>query len=207
MRKTSALLANNFKSTFLSCETDMETIWRRLFVESRPYSDKLKRLLVINMPNCLDEHQVQYQDEIEKANLAYLKDKQYIKNVPKLSFGEHEEVRSYILLEFDDFLPTSNPHYRDCTISITIISHLDYWELDDYKLRPYQIAGYIDGILNETKLSGIGTLQFMGASEVILNEYLGGVLLRYRATHGRGDDATTINPALPGPQDLGGGAW
>lgn len=207
MRKTSALLANNFKSTFLSCETDMETIWRRLFVESRPYSDKLKRLLVINMPNCLDEHQVQYQDEIEKANLAYLKDKQYIKNVPKLSFGEHEEVRSYILLEFDDFLPTSNPHYRDCTISITIISHLDYWELDDYKLRPYQIAGYIDGILNETKLSGIGTLQFMGASEVILNEYLGGVLLRYRATHGRGDDATTIDPTLPGPQDLGGGAW
>ena len=207
MRAQSALLANNFKSTFLSCETDMETIWRRLFVESRPYSDKLKRLLVINMPNCLDEYQVQYQDEIEKANLAYLKDKQYIKNVPKLSFGEHEEVRSYILLEFDDFFPTSNPHYRDCTISITIMSHLDYWELDDYKLRPYQIAGYIDGILNETKLSGIGTLQFMGASEIILNEYLGGVLLRYRATHGRADDATTINSALPGPQDLGGGAW
>lgn len=49
-------------------------------------------------------------------------------------------------------------------------------------------------MLNETKLSGIGSLQFMGASEVILNEYLGGVLLRYRATHGRGDDATTINP-------------
>ncbi len=207
MRRTSVLLAKNFKSTFLSCETDMETIWKRLFVESRPYSDKLKRLLVINTPNCLDESQVQFQDEIEKANLAYLKNNQYIKNVPKLSFGEHEEVRSYILLEFDDFIPTENPHYRDCVISITIICHLDYWELDDYKLRPYQIAGYIDGILNETKLSGIGTLQFMGASEIILNEYLGGVLLRYRATHGRGDDATTVNPNLPAPQDLGGGAW
>lgn len=207
MRKTSALLANNFKSTFLSCEKDMELIWRKLFIESRPYSDKLKRLLVINMPNCLDEHQVQYQDEIDKATLAFLKDKQYIKNVPKLSFGEHEEVRSYILLEFDDFYPTSNPHYRDCTVSITIISHLDYWELDDYKLRPYQIAGYIDGILNESRLSGIGTLQFMGASEVILNEYLGGVLLRYRATHGRPDDSTTIDPTLPAPQDLNGSAW
>ena len=72
MRKTSALLANNFKSTFLSCEVDMETIWRKLFVESRPYSDKLKRLLVINTPNCLDEQQVQFQDEIEKANLGFL---------------------------------------------------------------------------------------------------------------------------------------
>lgn len=208
MRKTSVLLAKNFKSTFLSCETDMETIWKKLFVESRPYSDKLKRLLVINTPNCLDENQVQYQDEINKANLAFLKDKQYIKNVPKLSFGEHEEVRSYILLEFDDFIPNgTNPHYRDCVISITIISHLDYWELDDYKLRPYQIAGYIDGILNETRLSGIGTLEFMGASEIILNEYLGGVLLRYRAVHGRPDDSTTINPTLPAPQDLNGSAW
>ena len=187
MQKTSALLANNFKSTFLSCETDMETIWRRLFVESRPYSDKLKRLLVINMPNCLDEHQIQYQDEIEKANLAYLKDKQYIKNVPKLSFGEHEEVRSYILLEFDDFFPTSNPHYRDCTISITIISHLDYWELDDYKLRPYQIAGYIDGILNNAKLTGIGTLNFMGCNELVLDEVLSGYTLSYRAVHGTDD--------------------
>lgn len=207
MRKTSALLAKNFKSTFLSCETDMEIIWKRLFVESRPYSDKLKRLLIINTPNCLDETQVQYQDVINEANLAFLKNKQYIKNVPKLSFGEHEEVRSYVLLEFDDFVPSGNPHYRDCVISITIISHLDYWELDDYKLRPYQIAGYIDGILNETKLSGIGTLQFMGASEVILNEYLGGVLLRYRATHGRSDDSTTVDPTLPAPQDLGNGAW
>ena len=203
MRKTSALLANNFKSTFLSCEVDMETIWRKLFVESRPYSDKLKRLLVINTPNCLDEQQIQFQDEIEKANLVFLKDKQYIKNVPKLSFGEHEEVRSYILLEFDDFIPSGNSYYRDCTISITIISHLDYWELDDYKLRPYQIAGYIDGILNETKLSGIGTLQFMGASEIILNEYLGGVLLRYRATHGYHDDVEKINNDLPALQDLG----
>ncbi len=55
--------------------------------------------------------------------------------------------------------------------------------MDDYELRPWLIAGYIDGILNETKLSGIGTLQFMGASQVVLNEYLGGVILRYVATH------------------------
>ena len=207
MKKASVLLANNFKSTFLSCETDQEIIWRRLFIESRPYSDKLKKLLIINTPDCLDDSQVQYQEIINGYNLQDLKDKQYLKNVPKLSFGEHEEVKSYILLEFDDFIPTNNPHYRDCTITFSIICHLDYWELDDYKLRPYQIAGYIDGMLNETKLSGIGTLQFMGASEIVMNEYLGGIVLRYIATHGRGDDSETINPDLPAPQDLGGGAW
>ena len=187
MKKASVLLANNFKSTFLSCETDQETIWRRLFIESRPYSDKLKRLLVLNVADCLDDSQVQYQEMIDQINLQDLKDKQYLKNVPKLEFGEHEEVKAYILLEFDDFIPTSNPQYRDCTITFSIICHLDYWELDDYKLRPYQIAGYIDGILNGTKLSGIGTLQFAGMNEIVLNKDLAGYCLMYEAVHGSED--------------------
>lgn len=204
MKKASVLLANNFKSTFLSCETDQETIWRRLFIESRPYSDKLKRLLVLNTADCLDDTQVQYQEIIDGMNLQDLKDRQYLKNVPKLEFGEHEEVKAYILLEFDDFIPTSNPQYRDCTITFSIICHLDYWELDDYKLRPYQIAGYIDGILNGTKLSGIGTLQFMGASEIVMNEYLGGIVLRYIATHSNADDSVNLDPTLPSYQDLNG---
>lgn len=196
MRAQSALLAKNFKSTFLSAEVDQEKIWRRLFVESRPYSDKLKRLLVINTPNCLDETQVQFQELIDRISLHDLKENEYLRTVPKLSFGEHEEVKSYILLEFDDFIPTENPHYRNCTITFTILCHLDYWELEDYKLRPYQIAGYIDGLLNETKLSGIGTLQFMGASELIMNEYIGGIMLRYLATHGN-DDREKINNDMP----------
>lgn len=196
MKAASALLAKNFKSTFLSCEVDQETIWRKLFVESRPYSDKLKRLLVVNTPNCLDESQKQFQEIIDKKTLHDLKEGKYLRTVPKLTFPEHEEVKSYILLEFDGFIPTENPHYRDCTISFTIICHLDYWELEDYKLRPYQIAGYIDGLMNETRLSGIGTLQFMGAQEVVLNEYLGGMLIRYHATHGN-DDIEKTDDNLP----------
>lgn len=198
----SNMLQKNFKSTFVSCAKDQETIWRKLLVESRPYSDKLKKLLIINTPDCLDASQAQYQQVIEDYTIKRMKDEQYIKAIPKLSFGEHEEVKSYILLEFDDFTPSDNPEYRNCTISFTIISQLDYWELDDYELRPWLIAGYIDGILNETKLSGIGTLQFMGASQVVLNEYLGGVVLRYMATHSDADDSERIIPNLPAPQNL-----
>lgn len=198
----SNILNKNFKSTFISCSKDQETILKRLFVESKPYSDKLKRLLIINAPNCLDSSQIQYQEKINQYNIKRMKDEQYIKTIPKLSFGEHEEVKSYILLEFDDFLPSTNPEYRNCTISFTIISQLDYWELEDYELRPWMIAGYIDGILNETKLSGIGTLQFIGASQIVLNEYLGGVMLRYVATHSEADDSENIDNTLPAPQDL-----
>ena len=70
MKRQSALIANNFKNTFLSCEKDQETIWRKLFVESKPYSDKLKRLLIVNTPDCLDETQEQYQMMIDKYDLA-----------------------------------------------------------------------------------------------------------------------------------------
>lgn len=193
MRVKQASLAKDFKSSFLSAEKDQQLIWKKLFMENRPYSDYLKRLLVINTNDCLDESQEQYKQVLKDCSLKKLREDGYLRVVPKLAFGEHEEVKSYIILEFDDYTPSDNPQFRNCVISFTIISHLDYWELDDYKLRPHQIAGYIDGILDGTKLSGIGELRFLGASQVVLNEYLGGILLRYVATHEKQEDQ---NPTL-----------
>lgn len=193
MRVKAQTLAKDFKSSFLSAEKDQEAIWKKLFVESKPYSDKLKRLLIVNQPDCLDESKVQYRKVIDNLSLKGMKDQGYLRVVPKLDFGEHEEIKSYIILEFDDYTPSDNPQYRNCVISFTIISHLDYWEMDDYKLRPHQIAGYIDGIMDGTKLSGIGTLQFLSASQIVLNEYLGGILLCYVATHEKKEDQ---NPEL-----------
>ena len=201
-KNASNILRKNYKSTFLSIDKDQETIWRKLFVESKPYSDLLKRLLIVNAPDCLDRNQKQYQTTIDKYSIKDMREAQFIKSTPKLSFGEHEEVKSYIMLNFDDFVQSSNPHYRDCSITFSIISHLDYWEMDDYKLRPWMIAGYIDGILNQERLSGIGTLQFLGAEQLVLNEYLGGVLLRYLATHSEADDSENIDNSLPAPVDL-----
>ena len=193
MRVKAQTLAKDFKSSFLSAEKDQEAIWKKLFVESKPYSDRLKRMLIVNQPDCLDESKVQYRKVIDNLSLKGMKDQGYLRVVPKLAFGEHEEIKSYIILEFDDYTPSDNPQYRNCVISFTIISHLDYWEMDDYKLRPHQIAGYIDGIMDGAKLSGIGTLQFLGASQIVLNEYLGGILLRYIATHEKKEDQ---NPEL-----------
>jgi hypothetical protein len=204
MRKVASnMLKKNFSSTFLSCSKDQETIWRKLLVDSKPYSDKLKRLLIINTPNCLDTSQEQFQRKINEYTVKEMMNDGYIKVIPKLAFGEHEEVKSYVLLEFDDFVPTNNPEYRDCTISFSIICHLDYWDMDDYKLRPWEIAGYIDGILNNERLSGIGTLQFAGASQLVLSEYLGGVLLRYTATHSKADDEEhSADNTIPSEQDV-----
>jgi len=59
--------------------------------------------------------------------------------------------------------------------------------MDDYQIRPLKIAGYIDGILNKAKLTGIGELNFMGCNELVLDEVLSGYTLSYRAIHGSDD--------------------
>lgn len=178
-----------FRSSFLSCEKDAETIIRKLFIDSRPYSDELKRLILINTKDCLlDKTNPVYLEKIKKASVAELRDKQYIRFSPKIKLGENEEVKSYLVISFDDFTPNAeNPWYRDCTIEIDILCHSDYWELEGYAIRPIKIAGYIDGILNQAKLSGIGTLNFIGGKEIVLDENISGYCLMFRAIHGVDD--------------------
>lgn len=182
---------DGIESSFLSCEKDTEIILRKLFIESRPYSDILKKLLVINVQDCLTDTSNKYDNIIKQYSLKRLREEGYIRLEPKIKFGEHEEVKSYILISFDNFIPNqTNPEYRDCTVSFDIICHNDYWDIENYQLRPIKIAGYIDGILNETKLTGIGKFHFMGCNQLILNEDIAGYTLMYRAVHDvDGDDS------------------
>ena len=180
----------DIRSSFLSCEKDTEIILRRLFIENKPYSNVLKKLLVINTKDCLTSDNQNYIDKINSLSLKDLRDKGYIRLEPKIKFGEHEEVKSYLLLSFDNFTPNANnPEYRDCTVTFDIVCHTDYWDIQNYCLRPIKIAGYIDGILNNSKLTGIGKFLFMGCNELVLNGDISGYTLMYRAVHDvDGDD-------------------
>lgn len=183
----------DFQSSFLSCEKDAEAIVKKLFFDSRPYSDYLKRLLLINTKDCIDDMTNPiYLNKLKEYSVAKLRDDQYIRLEPKIRFEENEDVKSYLVITFDNFTPNpSNPYYRDCTVMIDIICHTDYWDIGNYRLRPLRIAGYIDGILNGTKMSGIGKLEFAGCNELVLSENLSGYCLMYTATHGV-DDAGDV---------------
>jgi len=176
-------------SSFLSFEKDLETILRALFVESQPHSDNLKRLLVINTKDCLDDlENPDYQKIVKEMTLAKLVQHGYVKIKPKINMPEHEEQKAYIIISCDNFTPNaSNPQFRDCTLNFDIICQLDCWELGNYRLRPLKIAGVLDGLLNDAVLSGIGHLNFLGCNELILNEDLAGYTLSYRAIHGSDD--------------------
>lgn len=186
-------------SSFLSCDKDTETIIKTLFVDSKPYSDILKRLLVVNKPDCLDTENTDYQKLIDSKSLGTLIEEGYIRLNPKIARTEFEDIRSFILITFDNFSPNrSNPEFRDCTVNFDIICYMDEWCLDDYKVRPLAIVGYIDGILNSLtdknkltvrstgnniKMSGYGAYKFLGCNLAVLNEDISMYTLSYRAEH------------------------
>ena len=178
-----------FESPFFSCEKDTKTIVEKLFVDTKPYSDYLKRLLVINTKDCLDDKEnPKYIQKIKETQVKDLINKGYIRLNPKLKLGEHEEVKSYIVISYDNFTPTeTNDQYADCILMIDIICHSDYWDLGDFRIRPIKIAGYINGLLNGARMSGIGKLQWIGMNEIVLTEELSGYCLMYSATHGIDD--------------------
>ena len=199
MKKDLALRPVDFTSSFLSCEKDLQTILRKLFVESQPYSDDLKRLLVINMKDCLDNKENEiYRDAIKDMSLSKLREDGYIKLEPKIKMSEHEEVKSYLVVSMDNFKTNaSNPQYRDCSVYIDVLCHSDYWDLGNFRLRPLKICGYIDGILNNARLSGIGTFQFLGCNELVLDETLSGYTLSYAAIHGTDDVLPSAHEWVP----------
>ena len=178
-----------FESPFFSCEKDTKTIVEKLFIDTKPYSDYLKRLLVINTKDCLDDKEnPKYIQKIKETQVKDLINKGYIRLNPKLKLGEHEEVKSYIVISYDNFTPTeTNDQYADCILMIDIICHSDYWDLGDFRIRPIKIAGYINGLLNGARMSGIGKLQWIGMNEIVLTEELSGYCLMYSATHGIDD--------------------
>ena len=78
--------------------------------------------------------------------------------------------------------------------NIEVVCYNDAWVLNDLKIRPLMICGYIDGILNslsdETKdssktlpsrikLTGIGYYKFLGCNLVVLNEDISMYTLSY----------------------------
>ena len=188
-------------SSFFSCAQDTQTILKELFVKSGQYSDKLKRLLVINNPDCLDKNNQSYQDLIDSKPLSVLRKEGYVRTNPKIARKEFENIKSFILLTFDNFSSNSvDPKFLDCTVNFDIICYDDEWDLDDFQIRPIVIAGYIDGILNSlsndnkiawqnrnssstAKLSGMGEYYFLGLNLVVLNEDISMYTLSYRALH------------------------
>ena len=168
------------ESSFLSSEKDLEIIVNYLFK-----NENLKKLLYYNSKDCLKKPKVSDEKLVEMFG-------KNIKIVPKLTVDN--DVLTYIVISFDSFTPSDNPEFRDNIIEFDIICHFDQWLLDDMKLRPMRIAAEIDTMINNKRLTGIGKVDFLGASQIILTEEFGGLCLLYQTVHGEEDKKKMPNP-------------
>ena len=168
------------KSSFLSMEKDMNLIVNKMFKNER-----LKRLLYYNSRDALRRPNITEDQALELIQ-------NNIKIVPKMYVDG--SVLSYIIINFKNFTPSENPEFRDNIIEFDIICHFDQWQLEDFALRPYKIAAEIDSMFNNTHLTGIGELHFVGATQTVLTDEFAGVCLLYEATHGGEDKKYMPNP-------------
>ena len=169
------------KSSFLSTEKDMN-----LIVSAILKNERLKRLLHYTTRDALNRKNLTEDESLELFG-------KNIKLVPKLAVDN--SVLNYIIISFDNFTPSGNPEFRDNIIEFDIICHFDQWQLQDFALRPYKIAGEIDSMFNGKHLTGIGELNFLGMNQIILTDEFAGLCLMYSAVHGEEDKKFMPNPA------------
>lgn len=169
------------KSSFLSIEKDAGIIVDRICTNER-----LKRLLYYTTP-----------DAMERPDLTddqmYELFKKNIKLIPKVYVDG--SVLNYLIISFDKFVTNeTNPEFRNNLIEFDIVCNFDQWHLKDYQLRPFRIAAELDSMLSDTRLTGIGKLEYIDAELFVLNDYYGGVCLTYQAIHGEEDKKKMPNP-------------
>ena len=169
------------KSSFLSTEKDLD-----LIISGMLKNERLKRLLFHTTKDALNRKNLTEDESLSLIN-------KNIKIVPKLTVDG--SVLNYIIISFDNFTPSENPEFRDNIIEFDIICHFDQWQLQDFALRPYKIAGEIDSMFNGKHLTGSGTLNFLGANQIILTDEFAGLCLMYQAVHGEEDKKFMPNPA------------
>lgn len=170
------------KSSFLSTEKDMNLIVDMIFK-----NDRLKKMLYYTTRDCMNKPNLTEDETIGLFG-------QQIKIIPKLYVDN--SVLNYIIISFDNFSQNAtNPEFRDNVVEFDIICHFDQWQMKDFELRPYKIAAEIDSMFNDKHLTGIGTLKFLGANQIILTDEYAGLCLMYSAIHGEEDKKFMPNPA------------
>ena len=161
-------------SSFLILEKDLEKIATKMLENPR-----LLKLLYYTENDCLKK------TTLTAAQKTSLINKQ-IRIVPKLDITA--ECPIFVVISFDNFTPNAtNSEYRDCTVNFDILCHPDHWNLGNFQLRPYKIAGELDAMFNKRKMTGIGELQFLGANNLVLNDQLMGLTLIYRSVQSTED--------------------
>ena len=90
---------------------------------------------------------------------------------------KEDEVGAYILLSTGSIVTMSEG--LSFNISFDILCNTDIWKLQGYHTRPMLIMNEIDAIFSDTKVSGIGKMNFLGATPLKINEKMLGYTMLF----------------------------
>lgn len=139
-------------------------------IENLKEDEDLGKLLLFNDKDPLS-HDVLTEEQ--RNDLIY--DKIY----PIPFLGDLEEEGSFLIVTFDKISQSeSNSKFKNFIISVDVISHVNLWGTKG-GLRPFLIMEQVDTILNQNKFTGVGKLQFVDSSLMILTSELMGYSLKY----------------------------
>lgn len=91
-----------------------------------------------------------------------------IRTIPKVRANEVSEA--FVIISIPSFELDDNEDFSDCLIAIDVICPIDKWAIDDICPRPYKIMDVIYDELQNSRVTGIGTLQFLSASQSVIYE-------------------------------------
>ena len=152
-------------STFTSVEKYLQEVVGVLMKNER-----LKRLLYYTDPKALSLPKL-------TQSQAYSLLNHQIKIVPRVDL--EAEAKPFVVISLDNFIPQEGQTtFREIQLSFDIVCQFEHWPLEDFRLRPYSIAGEIDAMINRSNFF-TGIANFIGAKQLTLNDYVGGITLYY----------------------------
>ena len=166
LRDKSYLQTHMTFSSFMSVEKTLKNV-----VDLILQNPRLLKLLYYSDKHALGLPAVNQEQAYSLLNSS-------VRIVPKLPI--EPDKKSYIIVGMNNFTPDEGQTtFRSMSLSFDILCDYDIWLLDDFKLRPYAIAGEIDGMINKSFLTN-GIADFVYAHELVLNNHLGGITLNYK---------------------------
>lgn len=171
MRVNANLLKTS--ETFKNVEKDLAYIAQKIY-EDEP----LLKLLT------LKENQTAPLTQEEKKTIL----NNNVRIVPKITDLDFTE-ESYLVIHFNEFMPNEeNPEYRDKFLIFDIICNFDTWNMGDFKLRPYQIAGRLDMLFDKKGLSSSYSINFLNGEVLVIDDEIAGLTLAYNVIYNKDED-------------------
>lgn len=78
--------------------------------------------------------------------------------IPRADLTKNKE--SYIVISIPNFSNDTNMDFTAAEVQIAVLCPMDKWQIDDITPRPYKIMSEIYEELQDSRVTGIGTLQF-----------------------------------------------